>query len=65
MASIQDSDDHHDNMNRSATALQGLSKFRTAILHQGGPAPAVGGVVKPFKPGGEIVIYMLDLSSYE
>jgi hypothetical protein len=30
-----------------------LKDFKTAILHQGGPAPAVGGVVKPFKPGGE------------
>ena len=32
---------------------QALKDFKTAILHQGGPAPAVGGVVKPFKPGGE------------
>ncbi|OCF31438.1 hypothetical protein I317_07705 [Kwoniella heveanensis CBS 569] len=30
----------------------GSTGFRTAILHQGGPVPAVGGVVKPFKPGG-------------
>jgi hypothetical protein len=32
---------------------QALKDFKTAILHQGGPAPAVGGVVKPFKPGGK------------
>jgi hypothetical protein len=27
--------------------------YRVAVLHQGGPVPAVGGVIKPFKPGGE------------
>ena len=29
------------------------SVFRTAILHQGGPVPAINGVVKPVKPGGQ------------
>jgi hypothetical protein len=39
-------------MNPTKMAQQAFSDFRTAILHQGGPAPAIGGVVKPFKPGG-------------
>lgn len=30
----------------------GISGLKVAILHQGAAAPAVGGVKKPFKPGG-------------
>jgi hypothetical protein len=42
----------HPDMNKSKMVQQAFTDFRTAILHQGGPAPAIGGVVKPFKPGG-------------
>jgi hypothetical protein len=44
----------------STCALMNILKWssasmRIAILHQGGPTPAVKGVVKPFKPGGKCV----------
>ena len=31
-----------------------LNGMRVAILHQSAPVPAVGGVNKPMKPGGEL-----------
>jgi hypothetical protein len=30
-----------------------LSTFRTAVLHQAAPPPAIGGIVKPPKPNGK------------
>ncbi|KAI5475462.1 hypothetical protein MNV49_001353 [Pseudohyphozyma bogoriensis] len=35
-----------------SSAAAGLEHLRVAVLHQGGPTPAIGGVSKPPKPGG-------------
>lgn len=31
-----------------------VTGYKLAVLHQGAAAPAIGGVTKPFKPGGTL-----------
>ena len=35
------------------SVVKRLSTFRTAVLHQAAPPPAIGGIVKPPKPNGK------------
>lgn len=41
-----------------------LSTFRTAVLHQAAPPPAIGGIVKPPKPNGKALRIGLDTNAF-
>lgn len=49
--SYQDSSIHLRDNNMPISSR--LSAFRTAVLYQASPPPAINGVTKPAKPGGK------------
>lgn len=46
-----------EKMRRAKMVNKAITGYKLAVLHQGAAAPAVGGVTKPFKPGGGQVFH--------